>query len=329
LSIIIPSLGNVPLLEQGLVSVLTHRPDDCEIFIVLNERYADPYDLRDEVRFVDAPRGAGWSASVWAALTQTESPLVHILEPGVGVTEGWCETALREFADPSVAAVAPLVLSAPTRSKSAIVGIDYRVGGRPRPHRVQLAGQAKSATVVEDVFAPDRSGMFFRADLLRVLLSGATEIGDEWINVELGLALRGLGLKTRHAAAVQIVDARRTPRRRPTVEEAFRRAQGVERLFWRNAPTNGWTRSLLAHGAVVLSELWPRSNAGSMFVRLAGRVAAMRELDRYRDHWHRLDDLRHELRSTMPGDCRLDRAHEWIEVHAPATLPPRAEQHAA
>ena len=36
LSIVIPALGKISLLEAGLVSVLAHRPADCEVIVVLN-----------------------------------------------------------------------------------------------------------------------------------------------------------------------------------------------------------------------------------------------------------------------------------------------------
>ena len=60
LSIVIPVLGNVEGLEDTLVSVLENRPVDCQIVVVLNRPYDDPYDLKDEVCFVEAPPGAGF-----------------------------------------------------------------------------------------------------------------------------------------------------------------------------------------------------------------------------------------------------------------------------
>ena len=53
LSCVIPAVGTTQDLETTLVSVLEKRPDDCEIIVVLNESYADPYGLKDEVRFVE------------------------------------------------------------------------------------------------------------------------------------------------------------------------------------------------------------------------------------------------------------------------------------
>ena len=43
------------LLESSLVSVLQNRPPDCEIIVVNDEGYHDPYALAGEVRFVRTP----------------------------------------------------------------------------------------------------------------------------------------------------------------------------------------------------------------------------------------------------------------------------------
>ena len=55
LSIVIPVLGNLDRLEDTLVSVLANRPADCQVVVVLDQPYADPYDLKDEVQFIELP----------------------------------------------------------------------------------------------------------------------------------------------------------------------------------------------------------------------------------------------------------------------------------
>ncbi len=68
LAIIISAVGSVESWEGTLVSVLENRPADCEIIVALSQPYADPYDLKDEVRFV-APLGRGSAtATINAAL---------------------------------------------------------------------------------------------------------------------------------------------------------------------------------------------------------------------------------------------------------------------
>ena len=59
LAIVISAAGNVESLEATLLSVLENKPADCQIIVALNEAYSDPYDLKDEVRFVTSRAGAG------------------------------------------------------------------------------------------------------------------------------------------------------------------------------------------------------------------------------------------------------------------------------
>ncbi len=74
-------------METTLVSVLEHRPSDCEILLVFNAPYDDPYSLKDEVQFIQAPANASRVACVnWPR--DVQSPYISILAPGVTVAEG-------------------------------------------------------------------------------------------------------------------------------------------------------------------------------------------------------------------------------------------------
>ena len=72
LSIIVPLMGDLKRFEDTLVSVLENQPEQSEVVVVLNGPYDDPYDLRSEVKFVEAPRApicwivlpAGWGRAV-------------------------------------------------------------------------------------------------------------------------------------------------------------------------------------------------------------------------------------------------------------------------
>ena len=84
LSIIIPVLGNLELLEDTLVSVLENRPDSCEIIVVLDEVYEDPYELKDEIRFDRAPPGAGLVAGANLAIGLSRARRSAVLPVGPG-----------------------------------------------------------------------------------------------------------------------------------------------------------------------------------------------------------------------------------------------------
>ena len=57
LSIVIPVLGDQKPLDDTLVSILENRPANCELVVVHNTPYNDPYGLSGEVQFVQAPAG--------------------------------------------------------------------------------------------------------------------------------------------------------------------------------------------------------------------------------------------------------------------------------
>src|SRR5437867_772038 len=98
-------LGNAELMEAGLVSVLENRPSACEVLLVLNGPYGDPYQLHDEVRFIAGPNGATWTESCNLGLEHASGEIVHLLRPGVQVTPDWTNASLRHFHQADVAAV--------------------------------------------------------------------------------------------------------------------------------------------------------------------------------------------------------------------------------
>jgi hypothetical protein len=58
LSVVVPAT-DVTGLEETLISVLEHRPDNSEIVVALGSPYDDPWNIREEVTFVDAAKGSG------------------------------------------------------------------------------------------------------------------------------------------------------------------------------------------------------------------------------------------------------------------------------
>lgn len=129
LSIVIPVLNKLKKLEDTLVSVLENRPAGCEIIVVLNEPYADPYQLHDEVCFVDAARDADLVESIRTGLAYCHAPIIQILSCGMEVGPGWTDVVLPHFNDPVIAAVAPLVMERLDRNTIVSAGVSYRASG--------------------------------------------------------------------------------------------------------------------------------------------------------------------------------------------------------
>lgn len=72
---IIPLVGNTEGLETTLVSVLERRPDGCEVLVVLNVPYHDPFGLQGEIQILERGPKPGWSSASTAAFPQPKRRL--------------------------------------------------------------------------------------------------------------------------------------------------------------------------------------------------------------------------------------------------------------
>src|SRR5215469_1151883 len=164
LSIIIPTLGNWEVLENTLVSVLQNRPSLSEVVVVHNSHYEDPYDLKDEVRFVEAPSGSRLVDLINAGLAAARSELIHVLACGAVVDDGWDTEAVRHFADSRVAAVAPVVLELNCPARVLSAGCEWLPGGRERAH---ASGRSSSDLETNGRWTgPDTVAAFYRRSAL-------------------------------------------------------------------------------------------------------------------------------------------------------------------
>jgi GT2 family glycosyltransferase len=286
LAIIIPHLGSPKLLEETLVSVLSNRPDDCEVVVVLGRDYDNPYELDGEVQFVQMPGRPGWVESLDAGIAATRAPIVHWLASGTEVAEGWADAAMAHFDDRRVAAVAPLVLDQQHPDRVIAAGMTYHPGGMVRP-----LARGKSAADFSDqpeqsscdrrpgrprsVLAPHPAAAFYRRSVLETVGPMDRQTGDRFAGVDLGLMLRQLGLRT-----VLEPQSRVTVRPEATFRRGhFRDAMESEQLFWRWAGTTGLARSLLLHGVLLTGEsvggLWNLSFIPRWAGRLVGACLAL------------------------------------------------------
>ena len=123
LAIVISAVGKIESLEGTFLSVLENRPSDCEVIVALNQPYSDPYDLKDEVRFVEAAGRPSAIGALNQALAASRAPFVHLLARGCEVTDGWADRALSRFGDRQVASVAPVVCDAQDRERIFAAGV--------------------------------------------------------------------------------------------------------------------------------------------------------------------------------------------------------------
>lgn len=286
LSIVIPAIGGEKLLEQGLVSVLQHRPEDSEVIVVLRESYDDPYGLEEEIRFLQVHQRSGPAACVRAAFEVCESPLLHVLGCGWEVTESWAEAAISAFDDPSVAAVAPIVFQARNPDSVRSMGIEYASFGRyRRSGRGQPVSQACGKTI-----GPELRAAFYRAESIRSVGGFPTDLEGDAAAVDLALSHRAAGYRAiiKPESQVFAAPSEDSCRTRPS----FQRGIDEERLFWRHLPRNGWLSALLLHPWYVVDQSLRELPSSSVIPQIVGRLKACLELPLAHRHHQRLRRLR-------------------------------------
>ncbi len=267
LSIVIPVLGDPQQLDDTLLSVLENRPASCEIVVVHNRPYHDPYHLGDEVRFIGAERGATMVECLNRGLAASGAPVVHILTCGVQVCSGWADAALRHFGNPDIAAVGAVVLHRDDRRRTISAGLGYRAEGTA--WRLEQFNESGDVTACPPEFCgPDTLAAFYRRSVVQSLGGLSSWAGDSLAGIDLALALRRAGFRcVLEPRCVTHVDAAAT-----YVEPAFRRGRNIERLFWRWASSQGWLSSLAAHTALLAGQCVGGLWRPSTFVQLAGRA---------------------------------------------------------
>ncbi len=294
LSIIIPYMGNAKLLEETLLSVLEHRPRRCEILVVLGRPYDDPYELTDEVRFIEPPRRSGPVRCVNLGIRQSCSSVVHVLACGTTVSPTWTDAAMAHFADSRVGAVAPLVVEADRATRIVAAGVVYRPGGSLRA----LAAGESSQTVSENRragLAAHHAAVFYRRSALDAIGPLRVDLGPRLAGIDAALSLELAGMETVLEPSCRVGVSPAADVRSGAFSEALR----AERLYWRWAPYGGWLRSLVLHGLVVAAECLRNGVRLSLVSRLAARTLGCCRVGTHRAHYRRLRRTRERQEASV------------------------------
>ena len=273
LSIVIPALGHNDLLESGLVSVLEHRPGDSEVLVVLNGSYDDPYNLGDEIRFVQAPAQAGLLDCLNVGYRSSTGGAIHFLGCGFEVAVGWADGPLARLDDASMGAVVPILMQPGSQDAGVLAGVAYDPAGCAGLH----FGADTHWLAESEPLGPIGLAGFYSAAALEALDEVfSPSVGPQWSDVDLALRLRTAGFQVHIDGTSRIVgDPSPFVNDRP----GLRRARFAERLYWRHAAEFGRGRLLLSHLAVVGSEAarsFPRPRClGQLVGRMLGYVDSL------------------------------------------------------
>lgn len=193
LSIIVPYRNNDARLELTLLSVLENRPQDCEIIVVHSGTYANPYELDDEVIFVEEERRANTAQLLNAGVMAACSPTVCILLDGAEVTADWNNAAIDQLLPSNMAAVAASVRY--FNSKLPSCGIDTHLLRHIQSAR---SGRLETTRESDACAGPALACGLYRRKVLLAVGGWNVAVDESMVDVELAMTLKGIGLECRY-----------------------------------------------------------------------------------------------------------------------------------
>jgi GT2 family glycosyltransferase len=294
LSIIIPTHNRPDLLHACLASVTRHAPPGTEVLVVDD---ASPGNGAGAVargfagvRVLRLPRQRGFCAAANAGLAATTGAVVELLNDDTEVTTGWASAALACFAEPRVAAVAPLVLRWPDGRYVDSAGDRYYVGGvaGKRGH-----GEPLGAVHLQErsVFGASASSAFYRRAALQRVGTFPETFGAYFEDVDLAFRLQRAGYRVVFAPASRVLHRGSASHGRPRRRLLEQQSRNEERVFWRNLPGRALAGALPRHLAVLAAKAWRRWQEGTLAPFLCGRLRVLGELPALVRHRRRLREL--------------------------------------
>jgi GT2 family glycosyltransferase len=296
LSLVIPSHNRPDLLRSCLASVARHAPPDTEVLVVDDgsaagrvsaaaHAFPGTWVLRRE-------RRGGFCAAANAGVRVARQPVVELLNDDTEVSAGWAEAALARFADPAVAAVAPLVLrgppgqGGPPRIDSA--GDRYFAGGVARK-RGQGEPLGPDYLRPGPVFGASASSAFYRRDVLLAVGGFPETFGAYFEDVDLAFRLHWAGHRVVYEPAARVWHRVSASHGRPSARLLEQQSCNEERVFWRNLPGHVLPWAVPLHLAVVAAKAWRRWRQGELGPFVRGRLRALAEVGDHLRHRRRLN----------------------------------------
>jgi GT2 family glycosyltransferase len=294
LTIVIPSHKRADLLHLCLESVRRHAPPSTEILVVddasPNRCVTRAASAFAGVRILRFENQRGFCAAVNAGIRAAHHPIVELLNDDTEVTAGWAEAALAHFADPRVAAVAPLVLKGSPSEDSSVIdsaGDRYFLGGiaGKRGHGQKLHSCYLQAS---GVFGVSASSAFYRREALLQVGAFPEEFGAYFEDVDVSFRLHWAGHRLLYEPSSRVWHRVSSSHGKPNRRLLEQQSCNEERVFWRNLPKSDLARALPWHAAVLAAKALRRWQSGELLPFVLGRLRTLVEWRRIFLHRRRL-----------------------------------------
>ena len=269
LSIIIPVPGRSEQLEDTLLSVLENRPRDCEVVVVHCGTYDDPYELTDEVHFVELTPDAGLMSCVQAGIEFSQGEVIHLLACGMKAKENWIDVALEHFDDPQCGGVSLLILDGDNPERILSAGVSLGAAGTRRLRGA--GGTPPSNWRLRRIDGPVMEAAFYRREVYEAVGGFSSAVGAGLADIDLALSIKAIGFKTCVAKGCHV-----TGHLEPTKRQfGFQQGLCAERLFLRHAALAGLVRLLMLHPVACGWQFLFQLPRGGAFASLIGRLCGL------------------------------------------------------
>jgi GT2 family glycosyltransferase len=300
LSIVIPSYNRPELLRECLRSVVAHAPAQTEILVVDDaspgRRVSQAAASFDQVKVIRLPRRRGFCAAANTGLRHVGGTIVELLNDDTEVTAGWADSALANFQDATIAAVAPLVLfwrEPGQRDRCARIdsaGDGYYLGGVARKHgHGQLLGPGHLRR--RKVFGASASSAFYRRDALVRVGAFPESFGAYFEDVDVAFRLHGAGYHIVYEPESCVYHRVSASYGQPQRRLLEQQSQNEERVFWRNLPAGALAKAISKHLAVLAGKAWRRWQEGTLAPYIWGRLRVLGEIRALLEHRRWLPSL--------------------------------------
>jgi GT2 family glycosyltransferase len=303
LSIVIPCQRRVDLLRLCLQSIARHAPPHSEVIVVDD---GSPRGIVSAtasaflgVRVIRIGKRRGFCFAANRGLESARAPIVELLNDDTQVTAGWADAALAWFADPVVAAVAPLVLRGPGSGPPQVdsAGDEYDRGGfyRKRGHGKLLSPEHLRAG---PVFGASASTAFYRRSALALVGFFPEEFGAYFEDVDLSFRLNRAGYRVQFEPNSWVWHRGGSSYGRKDRRLLEEQSCNEERVFWRNVPGPELLRSLPRHFAVLAGKAVKRCREGTLIPFLMGRLRVLGEVGQLVRHRRSLHQMAADTQRT-------------------------------
>jgi GT2 family glycosyltransferase len=294
LSIIIPTHHRFDLLQACLRAVTQHAPVDREI-IVVDDASPEANASRVAASFagvtvVRLDRQSGFAVAANTGIRASQGDVIEMLNDDTEVQPGWADAALRWFADPSIGAVAPLVLAWPEGRVIDSAGDCYDLSGiaGKRGHGMLLSPEYTQAMLV---FGTSASAGFYRRSALDRVGLFPEHFGSYFEDVDLAFRLNRAGYRTMFDPVSRVLHHISASYGRVGRRLIERQSCNEERVFWRNLPSSALWRAMPKHVAVLVGKALRRWNEGTLMPWLFGRLRLLSEWREIRRHRRELSAI--------------------------------------